>query len=106
MRKTIIIIFCLILLPGCAQTIKQHSNMVNAINGKLTPVNYTKTYISTTFGYPDSKSISLSNGVRKETWVYKTNMGDKNLLLNVDPWKTRYMKIAICNNIVTDVSFE
>ena len=106
MRKILIIVFCSILLSGCAQTVKQHSNMLNAMNGKLTPVNYNKTYVFTTFGYPDSKSVSISNGVRTETWVYKTNMGDKDLMLNVDPWKTRYMKITIRDNIVTDVSFK
>ena len=76
------------------------------MNGKLTPVNYTRTYVFSTFGYPDSKIVSISNGVRKETWVYKTNMGHKDLMLNVHPWKARYMKITIRNNIVTDVSFE
>ena len=80
--------------------------MLDAMNGKLTPINYTKTYIFTTFGYPDSKSVSISNGVRTEIWVYKTNVGDKDLVLNMDPWKTRYMKITICSNVVTDVSFE
>jgi hypothetical protein len=85
---------------------KQHSNMLNAMNGKLTPVDYNKTYVFTTFGYPDSKSVSILNGVRTEIWVYKTNMGDKDLILNMDPWKPRYMNITIRNNIVTDVSFK
>ena len=85
---------------------KQRSNMLDAMNGKLTPVNYTKTYVFTTFGYPDSKTTSTVNGVRTEIWTYRTNMGDKDLLLNVHPWKTRYMNITIRNNIVTDVSFK
>ena len=80
--------------------------MLNAMNGKLTPVNYNRTYVFTTFGYPDSKSVLVSKGIRTEIWVYKTNMGDKDLMFNVHSWKTRYMKITIRNNIVTDVSFE
>ena len=80
--------------------------MLDAMNGKLTPINYNKTYIFSTFGYPDSKNVSISNGVPTETWIYKTKMGDKDLLFNIRPWKTRYMKITIRNNIVTDVSFK
>ena len=106
MRKIVVIILCFTFLTGCAQTLKQHSRMLDAINGKLTPVNYNSTYVFTTFGYPDSKEVSISSGVRTETWIYKTNMGNKDLMINVHPWKTRYMKITICNNIVTDVSFK
>ena len=58
------------------------------------------------FGYPDSKTASLANGIRKEVWIYKTNMGDKDRQFDLHPWKTRYMKITTANNIVTDVAFE
>ena len=106
MRKILLFILCAILISGCAQTVKQHTNMLNAMNGKLTPVNYNKTYVFTAFGYPDSKTTSTADGVHKEIWVYKTNMGDEDLMFNVRSHKTIYMKITITNNIVTDVNFE
>ncbi|MDD3905781.1 MAG: hypothetical protein PHS46_04510 [Candidatus Omnitrophica bacterium] len=100
------IVLCLALMTGCAQSLKQQSNMLNAMNETLTHINYNKTYIFTTFGYPDSETSSSENGVCTETWTYKTNMGDKFLLLNLKPQKTRYMKITFRNNIVTDVIFQ
>ena len=106
MRKILILIFSLFILSGCAQSVRQHSNMLNAMNGKLTPINYTKTYIFTMFGYPDSKKITVSKGVCKEIWTYTTKLGYKDTLFNMRPWKTRYMKVTIVNNLVTDVSFE
>ncbi len=105
-RWIVILILCFIFLAGCAQTLKQHSNMLSAINGKLTPVSYNKAYALNTFGYPDSKTTSVKYSVTTEVWTYKTNMGGKDLILNTRPWQARYMKITIRNDIVTDVSFE
>lgn len=101
-----VLIACLALLSGCAQTVKQHANMLNAMNGKLTPINYTRTYIFSTFGYPDSMTSSKTDNVRKDVWTYKTNLGDENLAFNIHSYKTRYMKITMVNNIVTDVAFD
>jgi len=103
---TLLPILCFLLMTGCAQSMKQHFSMLDAMNGKLTPINYNKTYIFSAFGYPDSKTVSVSEGVRKEIWVYKTNMGDKNLLFNMRARKSRRMDITITNDIVTDVAFE
>jgi len=105
-KHAIPLVCCLIFLTGCFQSIKQHSNMLNAMNGALAPVNYNKSYILNTFGSPYSKTISTADGVHKEVWTYKTNMGSRDLLFNMRPRKTRYMKITISGNIVTDVTFE
>jgi hypothetical protein len=105
--KNIFLLFtCFALLTGCAQTMKQHSSMLDAMNGKLTPINYNKTYIFSTFGYPYSKTASTSGGVTTETWIYKTNLGSKDLLFNKYPSNARYMKITLTNNLVTNVDFE
>ena len=81
--------------------------MLDAINGRLTPLTYNRGYIFETFGYPDSKTASTSaDGVSTEVWVYKTNLGEKDELFNIRPRKARYMKITITNNIVADVNFE
>ena len=94
-------------MTGCmAQSLKQHSSMLDAMNGNLATINYNKTYIFNTFGYPDAKTVSTADGVCTEIWVYRTNLGTKNLMFNMHPFKARYMKITIRNNIVTDVSFE
>ena len=108
MQKIVIaLILCAVFMTGCmAQSIKQHSSMLDAMNGKLTPINYNKTYIFTTFGYPDSKAVSAADGVCTEIWVYKTNLGREDLMFNIHPFKARYMKITIRNNIVTDITFE
>ena len=105
--QKIILILCLAFMTGCiAQSLKQHSSMLSAINGNLTPIDYNKTYIFSTFGCPDSKTVSTADGVRTEIWVYKTNLGREDLMFNIHPFKARYMKITIRNNIVTDVTFE
>ena len=104
--RSVVLIICFFLLIGCAQTMKQHSSMVDAINGTLTPINYNKTYIFSTFGYPDSQRVSVADNVQTEVWTYKTNMSKSGLLLRVRPGKTRFMRITIVNNIVTDVTFE
>lgn len=85
---------------------KQHANTINAINGKLTLISYNRTFVANTFGLPDSKTSSSVDGIRKETWTYKTNLGEKDLLLNMHPQKARYLKITMSNDIVTDVTIE
>lgn len=100
------VLLCSMLMTGCAQSMTQHSNMVDAMNRKLTPINYTKTYIFSTFGYPDSKTSTVANGVRTEVWTYKTKMGKKDTTFVPKNAKTRYMKITLSNNLVTDVTFE
>lgn len=85
---------------------KQHANMLNAINGKLTLISYNMTFVAKTFGPPDSKTISSADGINKETWIYKTNLGEKDLLLNMHPQNARYLKITMSNSIVTDVTIE
>lgn len=102
----LLLIFCLAFVTGCAQSMKQRSSMLDAMNGKLTNINYNKTYIFSTFGYPESKIISVTDGVRIEIWVYRTRMGDKETLFNMHPKKMRSMKITLVDNIVKDVSFE
>ncbi|GEM_PF-5754341 len=99
-------IFCCLFLTGCAHSMKQHANMINAINGKLTLISYNRTFVVNTFGPPDSKTVSSIDGIRAETWTYKTNLGERDLLLNMHPQNTRYLKITISNNIVTDVTIE
>lgn len=105
-RRVLSLIFCALLLTGCAQSMKQRSNISDAINGRLTPINYNKTYIFSTFGYPGSKTVSDFSGIHKEIWLYVTNLGGKDLILNTRPVKTRYMKITMENDLVTDVTFE
>jgi len=84
----------------------QRSNTISAINGNIDPADYTQTYVYTTFGDPDEKTESVTDGVRTEVWTYKTRVGEKELLFNMHPKKTRYMKITITNKIVTNVAFE
>ncbi len=105
-RRILILIFFVLFLTGCAQSMKQRSNTLDAINGRLTPINYNKTYIASMFGYPSSRTISDSSGIHKEIWLYKTNLNNKDLILNTRSVKTRYMKITMKNNLVTDVTFE
>lgn len=99
-------ILCCVFLAGCAHSMKQHANMVNAINGELTLISYNSTFVEKTFGPPDSKTVSSIDGVHAETWIYKTNLGLKDLILNLHPQNTRYLKITMSNSIVTDVAIE
>ena len=84
----------------------QRANMLDAINGKIPVPNDTKTCTLSMFGYPSSRTVSVSDGVTTEVWVYKTRLGDKYPVFNMHPRKERCMKITIVNTIVTDVSFE
>jgi len=99
-------IFCCILLAGCAHSMRQRANMINAINGKLALISYNRTFVANTFGPPDSKTASSVDGIRTETWIYKTNLGEKDLILNMRPQNTRYLRITMSSNIVTDVTIE
>ncbi|MFA5143531.1 MAG: hypothetical protein WC522_05135 [Candidatus Omnitrophota bacterium] len=85
---------------------KQRANMINAMNGKFGHVNYTRTYIFSTFGRPNSKTVSVTDGVTTEVWVYKTRMADKDTIFVKRSAKERCMKITMTNTIVTNVSYE
>ena len=104
--RILAVIVCCALLAGCAYSMKQHANMVSAIHGKLTLVSYNRTFIAKTFGPPDSRAVSSVDGIRTETWIYKTNLGPKDLILNMRPQNARYLKITMSNDIVTDVTVE
>ena len=106
MIRFIPVILCLFMLTGCAQTMLQHTNMVNAMNRKFSPMDYNRVCVFDTFGTPDKTITSVVDGVPQEVWIYKTAQGEKELLFNMHPGKTRYMKITIIQRIVTDVSFE
>lgn len=103
---SIVFVIFLTLLTGCAQTMRQHDNMIDAMNGKAEPLRYNKTYIIEKFGYPHSNTTSSADNVTTEVWTYKTNMPKSGVLLNLRPGKTRYMKITMVNNIVVDSIFE
>ena len=100
------LVFCLALLTGCAQSMKQRSDMIDAINNRPNLINYNGTCIVSMFGHPDSASVSVSNGHRTEVWTYKTIGDNKSMLFDRHTKKARYMKITITDNIVMDVSFE
>lgn len=116
--KRYLLIFLLILsfsTAGCIQSIlktipcrsvTQEANMVDAINGKLHPINFNKTYIRLTFGVPDFKTVDTKNDVTTEVWTYKTVSDKTSPAFLMKAHKPRYMKITMRNNIVTDVSFE
>jgi len=72
----------------------------------LTLISYNRTFVVKTFGPPDSKTSSSADGIRAETWIYKTNIGEKDLILNMRAQNARYLKITMSNDIVTDVTIE
>ena len=105
--RSVLIVLCLTLLTGCyGQSLQQRSDTIDAINGKLGQLNYNKTYIFSTFGFPYSRVESTANGVKTEIWTYKTNMSKIGLLKRKAPHKSRFMKVTMTNNIVSDITFE
>ena len=106
MRYILPLVLCLFLMTGCSATVRQHSNIINAINRHTSPKDYNRMYVYNTFGEPDKKTVTEKDGVRTEVLTYMTREGKKDVLYNMHPQKTRYMHITITNNIVTDVSYE
>ncbi|MDD5437423.1 MAG: hypothetical protein PHX20_07775 [Candidatus Omnitrophica bacterium] len=106
-HKILLPFLCLAFLAGCAQSMTQRANMLDAMNGKLPQLNYTRTYITTLFGYPSSQTVSVADGVTTEVWVYKTRLTDRDPVITMRrAGKERRMTITMVNTIVTDVSFE
>lgn len=105
-NKILTVIVLCALLTGCAQSMKQRTNTINAINGTLTPISYNKTFVTKTFGPPDSKTASSVDGILKETWTYKANLDSKDFSLNMRRRNIGYLKITMSNDIVTDVDIE
>ena len=106
LSRALLVIFSFIFLSGCAPTMTQHRNTWQAINNKTSLAGYGKKYFIHEFGFPYSKSVSSLNGIRVETWVYKTNLKDKYAILNMHPAKARYLKVIFSNGIASDAIFE
>ena len=106
LSRALFAIFCFIFLAGCAPTMTQHRNMWQAINNKPSLNGYGKKYFVHEFGFPYSKSVSSLKDMRVEMWIYKTNLKDKYLILNMHPAKTRYLKVSFSDDIAMNATFE